>query len=77
MKKLNESYLENKIVSSTTVLYQSKAFSNTNYTVVATSIGTNSEIYAQCIQRTSATQMTIYNRGGSASLAKSWYACGY
>ena len=54
-----------------------KAFSNTNYTVVATSIGTNGEIYAQCIQRTSATQMTIYNRGGSASLAKSWYACGF
>lgn len=54
-----------------------KAFSNTNYTVVATSIGTNGEIYAQCIQRTSATQITIYNRGGSASLAKSWYACGY
>ena len=54
-----------------------KAFKNTNYTVVATTIGTNSEIYAQCIQRTSASQMIIYNRGGSSSQAKSWYACGY
>ena len=54
-----------------------KAFSNTKYTVVATSIGTGGEIYAQCIQHTSATQMTIYNLGGSATLAKSWYACGY
>ena len=53
-----------------------KAFKNTNYTVVATTIGTNSEIYAQCIQRTSASQMIIYNRGGSSSQAKSWYACG-
>lgn len=60
----------------TTVTFP-KAFSNTNYTVVATSIGTNGEIYAQCIQRTSATQMTIYNHGGSAAFAKSWYACGY
>ena len=54
-----------------------KAFSNTNYTVIATSIGTNGEIYAQCIQRVSASQITIINRGGSASLVKSWYACGY
>lgn len=54
-----------------------KAFKNTNYTVIATTIGTNGEIYAQCIQRTSATQMTIYNRGGSSSQAKSWYACGF
>lgn len=54
-----------------------KAFSNTNYTVVATSLGTNGEIYAQCITKTSSTQMKIYNNGGSASLQKSWYACGF
>lgn len=54
-----------------------KAFKDTNYTVVATTIGTNGEIYAQCIQRTSVSQMVIYNRGGSSSQAKSWYACGY
>lgn len=54
-----------------------KAFKDTNYTVVATSLGTNGEIYGQCINKTSATQMVITNRGGSASLQKSWYACGF
>ena len=54
-----------------------KPFSNTNYTALATSIGTNGEIYAQCIKKTSASQITIYNSGGSSSLSKSWYACGY
>lgn len=54
-----------------------KAFRNTNYTVVATTLGTNSQIYAQCITKTSASQMLLYNFGGSASQQKSWYACGY
>ncbi len=54
-----------------------KAFKNTNYTVVATSLGTNSEIYAQCITKTSASQITIYNKGGAAGMQKNWYACGF
>ena len=54
-----------------------KAFSNTNYTVVATSVGTNGEIYAQCISKLSTTQMKISNSGGSANIPKSWYACGF
>lgn len=62
--------------SSVTVTFP-KAFKDTNYTVVITSIGTNGEIYAQCVTKTSATQMKIYNNGGSTSLTKSWYACGF
>ena len=54
-----------------------KAFSNTNYTVIATSVGTNGEIYAQCISKLSTTQMKITNSGGSANITKSWYACGF
>lgn len=54
-----------------------KAFSNTNYTVVATSIGTNGEIYAQCINKVSTTQIKFSNTGGSANMPKSWYACGF
>ena len=54
-----------------------KAFRDTNYTVVATTLGTNSQIYAQCITKTSGTEMKIYNNGGSSSQQKSWYACGY
>lgn len=61
----------------TVVVTFPKAFKNTNYTAVATTIGTNAQIYAQCITRTSASQMTIYNNGGSSNQAKSWYACGY
>ena len=53
-----------------------KAFKDTNYTVVATTLGTHGEIYAQSINKTSGTAMTIYNYGGSASFKKSWYACG-
>lgn len=54
-----------------------KAFKDTNYTVVATTLGTNAQIYAQCITKTSGTEMRIYNNGGSSSQQKSWYACGY
>ena len=54
-----------------------KAFSNTNYTVVATSIGTNGEIYAQCINKVSTTQIKFTNTGGSANMPKAWYACGF
>ena len=54
-----------------------KAFKDTNYTVVATTLGTNAQIYAQCITKTSGTEMKIYNNGGSSSQQKSWYACGY
>ena len=54
-----------------------KAFKNTSYTAIATSMGTNGEIYAQCINKVSATQMNIHNNGGSANLQKSWYACGF
>ena len=54
-----------------------KAFRDTNYTVVATTLGTNAQIYAQCITKTSGTEMKIYNNGGSSSQQKSWYACGY
>ena len=62
--------------SSVTVTFP-KAFAEMNYDVQATSIGTNGEIYAQCVKRNSASDMIIYNKGGSASLTKSWYACGY
>ena len=54
-----------------------KAFSNTNYTVVATSMGTNGEIYGQCINKISTTQIKFSNTGGSANMPKSWYACGF
>lgn len=54
-----------------------KAFKDTNYTVVATTLGTNAQIYAQCITKTSGTEMKIYNNGGSSNQQKSWYACGY
>lgn len=53
-----------------------KAFKDTNYTVVATTLGTTGEIYAQSITKTSGTAMTIYSYGGSSSFKKSWYACG-
>lgn len=61
----------------TIVITFPKAFKDTNYTVVATTLGTNAQIYAQCITKTSASQMTIYNNGGSSSQQKSWYACGF
>lgn len=54
-----------------------KAFTNTNYTACATSLGNTGDIYAQCINKSSATEMVIANTGGSTTLQKSWYACGY
>lgn len=61
----------------TVVVTFPKAFKNTNYTATATTLGTNAQIYAQCITKTSGEKMTIYNNGGSANQQKSWYACGF
>lgn len=55
----------------------SKAFTNTNYNVKCTFIGTNGYIYAPCVNRNSNTQITIYSYSGATSLQKCWYACGY
>lgn len=54
-----------------------KAFSNTNYTVVSTTIAANGRIYAQSILKVSAAQIQFYNHDGSTSFPKSWIACGY
>ena len=52
-------------------------FTNINYIVVATSLGTNGELYGQCINKNSISQITFYNFGGSTTMRKMWRACGY
>lgn len=52
-------------------------FTNINYIVVATSLGTNGELYGQCINKDSISQITFYNFGGSTTMRKMWRACGF
>lgn len=52
-------------------------FSDENYFVMSTGLGTNGLVYACTVNSTSTSQIDIYSSDGATALRKTWFAQGY